>query len=87
MFHVSVIAPNAIMVIYGILFGGMHPVTSYNKRFSSISSSLSPSKSQHQINPFDVLREESGGTLIETLASEVNMRQHLECLCQTFNQQ
>ena len=25
MFHVSVIAPNTTMVIYGIVFGGMHP--------------------------------------------------------------
>ena len=24
MFHVSVIAPNATTVVYGILFGGMH---------------------------------------------------------------
>ena len=24
-FHVSVIARNAIIVVYGILFGGMHP--------------------------------------------------------------
>ena len=25
--HVSVIAPNAIIVTYGVLFGGMHPTT------------------------------------------------------------
>ena len=25
-FHVSTIASNAIMVIYGILFGGVHPI-------------------------------------------------------------
>ena len=27
MFHASVIATNAAMVVYGILFGGVHPVT------------------------------------------------------------
>ena len=26
MFHVSVIVPNATTVVYGILFGGMHPI-------------------------------------------------------------
>ena len=28
-FHVSVIAPNTTMVVYGILFGGMHPICIY----------------------------------------------------------
>ena len=27
MFHVSIIAPNAAVIVYGILFGGMHPIT------------------------------------------------------------
>ena len=27
MFHVSVVPPKAIMVVYGILFGGVHPIT------------------------------------------------------------
>ena len=32
MFHVSVIAPNATMVVYGILFGVMHPPVRINAR-------------------------------------------------------
>ena len=29
-FHISVIAPNATMVIYGILFGDMHPLPHFS---------------------------------------------------------
>ena len=35
MFHVLVIYKNAVMVVYGILFGGMHP-SSKGARCSSV---------------------------------------------------
>ena len=30
MFHISIIAPNATIVDYGILFSGMHPTLKYS---------------------------------------------------------
>ena len=42
-------------------------------------SSLIPFKSRHLITPLDVLSEECGDTLMDTLASEVDLRRHLEC--------
>ena len=29
MFHVSIIVPNATVVAYGFIFGGMHPFATY----------------------------------------------------------
>ena len=38
MFHVSVIAPSATIVVYGILFGGMHPQNYISDfKYSSVS--------------------------------------------------
>ena len=49
-------------------------VTSCDDRLSTISLSLTPFKNRHLITPFDVLRVECGDTLIETLASKVDLR-------------
>ena len=36
-FHVSIIAPTATMVVYGILFGGMHLICTYYHIYSFLS--------------------------------------------------
>ena len=47
-FHISVIAPNATIVIYGILFGGMHPLQYICFNFQNMLATLVMQKTQNR---------------------------------------
>ena len=49
-FHVSIIAPNAAMIIYWILFGGMHP-TEKRTICSSVVKAFAHGAMGHWIDP------------------------------------